>query len=149
MVENQAPILDILGIKKLLPHRYPFLLVDKVTEFTAEKSLTAIKNVTANEEFFNGHFPNYPIMPGVLIIEAIAQASALFFLLTNNVQENNSNVFFMSINSAKFRKPVLPGDTLEIKVTPEVLKSKICKTQGLVYVNNTLVCEANITATMT
>lgn len=138
--------LDIIGIKKLLPHRYPFLLVDRVINFVPNESIEAIKNVTANEEFFNGHFPNYPIMPGVLIVEALAQTSALYYLLNHNLTENDKNVFFMGIDNCKFRKPVLPGDTLTLKVSPLQQKGKVTKVEAKAYVNNTLVCEAVLTA---
>lgn len=87
------PLLDVNEIKKLLPHRYPFLLVDKVIEFKKEKEIEAIKNVTANEEFFQGHFPHFPIMPGVLMVEALAQTSALFYLLNLGLKENTKSVF--------------------------------------------------------
>ncbi len=139
-------VLDINGIKKLIPHRYPFLLVDKVIKFEKNVEINAIKNVSANEEFFNGHFPNFPIMPGVLIIESLAQTSAIFYLLNLGETENNKNVFFMSIDGAKFRKPVLPGDSLLLKVTPITNKGRVSKTKAEAFVNNTLVCEATLTA---
>ena len=140
------PILDIVAIKKLLPHRYPFLLVDKVIKFEKDNYIEAIKNVTSNEEFFKGHFPNYPIMPGVLIVEALAQTSALYYLLNHSLTENNKNVFFMAIDSCKFRKPVFPGDTLVLQVKPTQSKGKVTKVESKAYVSDTLVCEANLTA---
>jgi beta-hydroxyacyl-ACP dehydratase FabZ len=139
-------VLDINSIKKLIPHRYPFLLVDKVIKFEKNIEINAIKNVSGNEEFFNGHFPHFPIMPGVLIIESLAQTSALFYLLNLGEVENNKNVFFMSIDGAKFRKPVVPGDTLLLKVVPITNKGKVSKTKAEAYVNDVLVCEAILTA---
>ncbi|MCL2566727.1 MAG: 3-hydroxyacyl-ACP dehydratase FabZ [Alphaproteobacteria bacterium] len=146
MTEKNTPVLDINGVKKLLPHRYPFLLVDKVMEFTKGEQIVAIKNVTANEEFFQGHFPNYPIMPGVLIIEALAQTSALYYLLEAGIDNNAKSVLFMAIDGGKFRKPVIPGDTLHLKVSPVQMRGKICKMRGEAYVDGALVCEANLTA---
>ncbi|MDR2008292.1 MAG: 3-hydroxyacyl-ACP dehydratase FabZ [Alphaproteobacteria bacterium] len=146
MTEKKSSILDINGIKKILPHRYPFLLVDKVIEFKKGEQITALKNVTANEEFFQGHFPNFPIMPGVLVIEALAQTSALYYLLENDIKDNGASVFFMAIDDAKFRKPVVPGDTLHLVVNPVKVRGKICKTRGEAYVDGSLVCEANLTA---
>lgn len=148
MGEKTKIILDINGIKKLLPHRYPFLLVDKVIEFTKGESITAVKNVTANEEFFQGHFPSFPIMPGVLIVEALAQTSALYYLMNAGMEENNKSVFFMGVDGCKFRKPVVPGDTLHLKITPIQMRGKICKMRAGAYVEGTLVCEANLTAMM-
>lgn len=148
MTEKTNLVLDINGVKKLLPHRYPFLLVDKVIEFSKGESITAVKNVTANEEFFQGHFPNFPIMPGVLIVEALAQTSALYYLLNAGMEENNASVFFMGVDGCKFRKPVVPGDTLHLKVTPTQMRGKICKMRAEAYVEGALVCEANLTAMM-
>ncbi|MDR0484659.1 MAG: 3-hydroxyacyl-ACP dehydratase FabZ [Alphaproteobacteria bacterium] len=146
MAEKNTPVLDINGVKKLLPHRYPFLLVDKVVEFEKGEQITAVKNVTANEEFFQGHFPNFPIMPGVLIIEALAQTSALYYLMEAGVSDNAKSVLFMAIDGGKFRKPVVPGDTLYLKVKPIQMRGKICKMRAEAYVEEVLVCEANLTA---
>jgi beta-hydroxyacyl-ACP dehydratase FabZ len=140
------PLLDIVAIKKLLPHRYPFLLVDKVVKFEKDKQIEALKNVTSNEEFFNGHFPNFPIMPGVLIVEALAQTSALYYLLNHDLTENNKNVFFMAVDNCKFRKPVVPGDTLLLQVEPLAQKGKVTKVQAKAFVEGVLVCEAVLTA---
>jgi 3-hydroxyacyl-[acyl-carrier-protein] dehydratase len=139
-------ILDINGIKKLIPHRYPFLLVDKVIEFEKDKKIVGIKNVTANEEFFNGHFPNFPIMPGVLIVEALAQTSALFYLLNHGLTESTKTVFFMAIDDCKFRKPTFPGDVLKLVITPVQSKGRVVKVRGEAFNGDTLVCEANLTA---
>ena len=108
-------VLDISEIKKILPHRYPFLLLDKVLELNLNKNIIALKNVTINEDFFNGHFPQKPVMPGVLIIEAMAQAAAVFASKSVNDKDfktENQIIYFMSIEKAHFRKPVVPGDSL-------------------------------------
>ena len=114
---------DILEITNLLPHRYPFLLVDKIIEFEKNKSILAIKNVSFNEPFFNGHFPGYPVMPGVLILEALAQASGLLVFKTPSLCPPNESLYlFVGIDKARFKKPVIPGDHLKLKV--EMKKSK-------------------------
>ena len=114
---------DILEIMNLLPHRYPFLLVDKILEFEDGKSIVAIKNVSFNEPFFNGHFPDYPVMPGVLILEALAQASGLLVFKTPSLCPPNESLYlFVGIDKARFKKPVIPGDQLRLKV--EMKKSK-------------------------
>lgn len=106
---------DIHEILKYLPHRYPFLLLDRVLDFTKDRSLTAIKNVTVNEPFFTGHFPNRPVMPGVLILEAMAQASAVLSLKSMNLRPSADSVFyFVGINDARFKRPVGPGDQLRL-----------------------------------
>ena len=108
---------DILEITNLLPHRYPFLLVDKIIEFEESKSILAIKNVSFNEPFFNGHFPGYPVMPGVLILEALAQASGLLVFKTPSLCPPNESLYlFVGIDKARFKKPVIPGDQLKLKV---------------------------------
>ena len=114
---------DILEIMNLLPHRYPFLLVDKIIKFEDGKSIEAIKNVSFNEPFFNGHFPGYPVMPGVLILEALAQASGLLAFKTPSLCPPNESLYlFVGIDKARFKKPVVPGDQLVLKV--EMKKSK-------------------------
>ncbi len=134
-------------IKKLLPHRYPMLLIDRVKDIVRGKSIVAIKNVTVNEEFFNGHFPSKPVMPGVLIVEAMAQASGLLALDTmgDDVTEN-ALVYFLSIENAKFRKPVEPGDVLEIHSRILTNKSSICKFECEALVDGKKVAEATICA---
>ena len=143
---SDKTILDINAIKKLIPHRYPFLLVDKVVEYTKNEKIVGIKNVTSNEEFFNGHFPNYPIMPGVLIVEALAQTSALFYLMNQELIESTKTVFFMAVDGCKFRKPTFPGDTLRLVITPIQGKGRVMKVRAEAYNGETLVCEANLTA---
>jgi 3-hydroxyacyl-[acyl-carrier-protein] dehydratase len=134
-------------IKKLLPHRYPMLLIDRVKDIVRGKSIVAIKNVTVNEEFFNGHFPSKPVMPGVLIVEAMAQASGLLAMDTmgDDVTEN-ALVYFLSIENAKFRKPVEPGDVLEIHSRILTNKSSICKFECEALVDGKKVAEATICA---
>ena len=132
-------------IKKLLPHRYPMLLIDRVKDIVRGKSIIAIKNVTVNEEFFNGHFPSKPVMPGVLIVEAMAQSAAILFSLSFDM-DDSSTVLFMSIESCKFRKPVLPGDSINIYVEFLQVRGKIAKVDCKAFVDNKLVCESVVTA---
>jgi len=110
--------INIVDIMRYMPHRYPFLLIDRVLKVEPHKTLTAQKNVTINEPFFNGHFPNYPVMPGVLIIEAMAQAAGVLSILSHGPKKDNELYFFAAINNAKFKRQVIPGDTLifEIKL---------------------------------
>lgn len=143
---NNDVLLDINGIKKLIPHRYPFLLVDKIVDFKKDEYIIGVKNVTANEEYFNGHFPSFPIMPGVLIVEALAQTSAIFHLMSLGIEENTRNIFFMGIDDCKFRKPTFPGDTLFLKVLPISSRGKIIKVRGEAYNKDTLICSATLTA---
>ncbi len=134
-------------IRKLLPHRYPFLLVDKVIELEPNKRIVAIKNVSVNEPFFQGHFPDNPIMPGVLIIEAMAQTGGLLTLLSEEKKiESGKTIYFMGIDKAKFRNPVLPGDQLRMEVTVLRPGSKIAQYEGKAYVGDKLAAEAILTA---
>ena len=133
--------IDINEIKSYLPHRYPFLLVDKVVDIDGNK-ITGIKNVTVNEPFFEGHFPDYPVMPGVLIIEAMAQTMGVLALRR---EENRGKLaFFASINNAKFRKPVLPGDTIVMEVEAMKWKAKIVQAHGVAKVGDEVVAEADL-----
>lgn len=136
--------LDILDIQRILPHRYPFLLIDRVVEFDRRKRIVAIKNVTVNEPHFTGHFPNHPIMPGVLIVEAIAQAGGAL-LLTEIPDRDQKLMVFTGIERAKFRKPVVPGDQLRIEVTVLAWRSNAAKMQGRATVDGKLACEATVT----
>ena len=140
--------MDVLEIQKLLPHRYPFLLVDRVTECTPGKSLVGYKNVTANEPFFMGHFPGHPVMPGVLILEALAQACCLLAYKSTGFDPAQYVVYLMSIDGAKFRRPVIPGDRLTL--TAEVLKAKgqVWKQKGVATVDGQKVAEAEFLATV-
>ena len=135
--------IDINKIMKLLPHRYPFLLVDRVLEFTPRQSITAIKNVTINEPFFQGHFPDFPVMPGVLIIEALAQTAAL--LTFTEEKADDAVYYFAGIDGARFKKPVLPGDQLVMVATYQREKAGIYKFHVKATVDGELVAEADIT----
>lgn len=140
---SNAISIDINQILKLLPHRYPFLLVDRVLELTPRVSITALKNVTMNEPFFQGHFPDFPVMPGVLIIEALAQTAAL--LTFSEAKAENAVYYFAGIDGARFKKPVLPGDQLIMTAILEREKAGIYKFQVKATVNDELAAEANIT----
>ncbi|MDZ4801057.1 MAG: 3-hydroxyacyl-ACP dehydratase FabZ [Bryobacteraceae bacterium] len=140
------PVLDIQAIEKILPHRYPFLLIDRVLELE-DMRVVAIKNVTMNEPYFTGHFPGFPVMPGVLIIEAMAQAAAVL-VLSRVADRENKLVFFASITEAKFRRPVVPGDQLRIEVNFLKLKPSVAKVQGRATVDGVVVAEAEIMATL-
>jgi len=142
---SDAPFFDINGIMELLPHRYPFLLVDRVLELEPEKKVVAIKNVTFNEPFFQGHFPGRPIMPGVLIIEAMAQAGGI--LLLNAVGDPKKKlVLFLSIDKVKFRRPVVPGDALRFELEMLSYRHSVCRMKGKTFVGDTLVTEAELMA---
>lgn len=138
--------INIEEIMELIPHRYPFLLVDKVIDIIPGVSATGIKNVTFNEQFFQGHFPGRPIMPGVLIIEALAQCAGLLVMRSANKSSKDSLVYFMSIDEAKFRKPVVPGDTLHLKVTCLKGRGNIWKFKGQAFVGEKIATEAIFTA---
>ncbi len=144
---NQS-VMNIEKIIKMLPHRYPFLLVDRVISIDYEdESLVALKNVTFNEPHFTGHFPNMPVMPGVLIIEALAQAAALYVLDSMKLETcENKTVYFMSIDNAKFRQIVSPGDSLYLHVKKERERGNVWKFNGEAKVNGKLVAESSFTA---
>ncbi|MEI5909119.1 3-hydroxyacyl-ACP dehydratase FabZ [Bacillus spongiae] len=135
-------MLDIQQIKEIIPHRYPFLLVDKIIEVEEGIKATGIKNVTANEEFFNGHFPDYPVMPGVLIVEALAQVGAVAML---KKEENKGRLaFFTGIDNCRFKRQVTPGDQLKLEVEMVRVRGSIGKGKGIATVNGQLVCETDI-----
>ncbi len=136
----KAP-LDIVEIMSILPHRYPFLLIDRVVEIERKKRIVAIKNVTINEPFFQGHFPDYPIMPGVLLIEAMAQAGGAL-LLTEFTDRHKKLVLFTGIENARFRRPVVPGDQARIEVEVVNWRPRAVRMQGKVFVGGKLTCEA-------
>ena len=139
--------IDIAGIMQKIPHRYPMLLIDRVIDVVTGISCTGIKNVSANEPCFQGHFPGHPIMPGVLIIEAMAQTSATLVVdALENVGSQSHIVYFMTIESARFRKPVVPGDQLHIKVTKDRQRGNVWKFKGEAYVGDALCAEAIYTA---
>ena len=135
----QAP-LGIREIMEILPHRYPFLLIDRVVEIERKKRIVAIKNVTVNEPFFQGHFPDYPIMPGVLMIEAMAQAGGAL-LLTEFPDRHEKLVLFTGIESARFRRPIVPGDQARIVVEVVNWRPRAVRMQGNVYIGEKLACE--------
>jgi len=139
-------ICDINEIQGLIPHRYPFLLIDRVIDIVEGESATGIKNVTFNEPHFTGHFPNHPIMPGVLIIEAMAQTSAVLVGKSLGEEATGKLVYFMSIEEAKFRKPVVPGDRLHIYVTKERNRSNIWRFKAVAKVEEQVVAESVYTA---
>jgi len=143
---TKPTIFNIEKILKSLPHRYPILLVDKVVEFEANKKIVAVKNVTFNEPHFMGHFPNHPIMPGVLIIEAMAQAAALMVTCAPDFDADSKLVYFMSIENAKFRKPVTPGDVLELHVEVVQNRGAVWKMSGTAIVEGQKVAEAQFSA---
>ncbi|MEH6985131.1 3-hydroxyacyl-ACP dehydratase FabZ, partial [Priestia megaterium] len=135
-------MLDIEQIKEIIPHRYPFLLVDRILEVEEGKKAVGLKNVSANEEFFNGHFPDYPVMPGVLIVEALAQVGAVAML---KKEENQGRLaFFAGIDNCRFKKQVRPGDQLRLEVEIVRARGSIGKGKGIATVDGELVCETDI-----
>jgi 3-hydroxyacyl-[acyl-carrier-protein] dehydratase len=143
-IGSSETVMDINQIMSILPHRYPFLLVDRVLEIERKQRIVAIKNVTINEPFFQGHFPGYPIMPGVLVVEAIAQAGGLL-ILTELPDPDNTLMVFTGIDGARFRRPVVPGDQLRIEVTAINWRSRAVKMLGIATVNGKVVCESTAT----
>ncbi len=143
--KTMAP-LDIGRVMAALPHRYPMLLVDRVEDLILDTSITAIKAVSMNEQFFQGHFPGRPIMPGVLIVEAMAQAAGILAVESLGLAGSGKLVYFMAIDGAKFRKPVEPGVLLKLEVTFVQKRSAVCKFAGRALVDGQLVAEANFTA---
>ena len=140
-------IYDIQGILDLLPHRYPFLLVDRVLEYERGKRLVALKNVTMNEPFFQGHFPGYPIMPGVLVVEAMAQAGAI--LMMSEIPDRHKKlIVFTGIDGVKFRRAVTPGDQIRFEVEVLHFRSRMGKMAGKAFVDGKLVCEATLTSAL-
>ena len=140
-------VIDAKEIEQLLPHRYPMLLVDRVIELEVGKRVVGIKNVTMNEHFFQGHFPGHPIMPGVLIVEAMAQCGGVL-LMKSSPESQGKVVYFVAIDNVKFRKPVLPGDQLRLELEVGKIKSRIAKMVGKAFVGSDLVCEAELMSTV-
>lgn len=138
--------MDVEEIKRILPHRYPFLLVDRVLDWELGKKIVALKNVTINEPFFMGHFPNNPIMPGVLIIEALAQAGGILALLSTPEHVGNPAIFLMGLDKVRFRKPVVPGDQLIMELETLRGGKKFFKMAGKAFVDQNLVAEAELIA---
>jgi 3-hydroxyacyl-[acyl-carrier-protein] dehydratase len=143
---TQPQSLGQAEIQRLLPHRYPFLLVDRILEIEPGKRIVGIKNVTANEYFFQGHFPGRPIMPGVLIMEAVAQVGGILALLATPFNQGNPSLFLMGIDKVRFRQPVVPGDQLRIEVETLRAGKKFWKMQGKAFVGETLVVEGEVMA---
>ena len=139
-------MIDVKEIMQILPHRYPFLLVDRIESLKEGEEVVGIKNVSINEPFFVGHFPGNPIMPGVLIIEAMAQVGGVLAFHSSPKEWAGSLVYFMGIDKVRFRKPVVPGDQLRLKLTTIRQKQKVFKMRGEAYVDDTLVAEAELLA---
>jgi len=144
---KEGVVFDINAIKRILPHRYPFLLIDKIVDFKMDEKIVGVKNVTVNEPFFEGHFPGQPVMPGVLILEAMAQTGGIL-LLNGTENPGDKLVFFMGIDKAKFRRPVLPGDQLVFELTMQTRKTRICTMSGKAFVDGHLVAEADMMASI-
>ena len=141
---TQPPTIE--EIMKILPHRYPFLLVDRILSIELDKHIVGLKNITVNEPFFVGHFPQYPIMPGVLIVEAMAQVAGILALLSTPENLGNQALYLMSLDKVRFRKPVMPGDQLILDLTVIKGKKKYFKMEGKATVNDQLVAEAELMA---
>jgi 3-hydroxyacyl-[acyl-carrier-protein] dehydratase len=146
VAETTGKTVDLLEIMELIPHRYPFLMIDRVEDIRLDVSAVGIKNVTINEPFFQGHFPDRPIMPGVLIVEAMAQTAAVFVVETLDRAAAGKLVYFMTIDEARFRKPVVPGDTLRILVSKLRNRRNVWKFRGEARVGSKLVADATFSA---
>lgn len=145
-IDPSLPQADVTRIRRMIPHRYPFLMIDRVVNIEVNRFAIGIKNVTINEPHFEGHFPVLPVMPGVMIIEAMAQTSAVLVVETLDLMDKDLLVYFMSIDSAKFRKAVVPGDQLELHVTVARGRGKIWKFTGEARVGDTICAEAEFAA---
>ena len=143
---STVDVLDIARIMHAIPHRYPFLLIDRVIEVVRDRSAIGVKNVSVNESFFQGHFPGHPVMPGVLIIESMAQTAAVLVVETLGPEAAGKVVYFMSIEGAKFRRPVVPGDQLRIHITKERHRGNVWKFHAVARVEGTSVAEATYAA---
>lgn len=144
--QTQTPVIDVHEIMSMIPHRYPILLVDRILDFKAGEWALGLKNVTYNEPHFQGHFPTQAVMPGVLIVEAMAQTSAVLVVKTLGEEARGKLVYFMSIEGAKFRRPVVPGDSLQIRVTVQQHRRNVWKFSGEARVGDTLCAEATFSA---
>ncbi len=143
---ERAGDVDINAIMRMIPHRYPFLMIDKVADIVANESAVGIKNVSIAEPHFQGHFPTRPVMPGVLIVEAMAQTAAVLVVETLGAEAAGKLVYFMSVDRARFRKPVVPGDVLYVHVTKDRTRGSVWRFNGEAKVDGTLVAEATFTA---
>jgi 3-hydroxyacyl-[acyl-carrier-protein] dehydratase len=141
-----VPLVDIARIMKAIPHRYPFLMIDRVVDLVRDRSAIGVKNLSINEAFFEGHFPNHPVMPGVLIIESMAQTAAVLVVETLGPESAGKVVYFMSIDNAKFRRPVVPGDQLRIHVLKERNRGNVWKFHAIARVDGVSVAEATYAA---
>lgn len=139
---------DLALIKRIIPHRYPFLLVDKVIDIVSDESCTGIKMVTANEPHFEGHFPSKPVMPGVLIVEAMAQSAAVLVGISRDLADTNTLTYFMGLDACRFRRMVVPGDKLELHITVKRPGGKVWRFEGRAMVDGQVACEAAFTAMM-
>jgi beta-hydroxyacyl-ACP dehydratase FabZ len=139
-------VLDILAIMQRLPHRYPFLLIDRIVRFVPGEEIVALKNVTMNEPFFQGHFPAKPVMPGVLIIEALAQAGGILAAEIRGSEKQGEIIYFMGMDAVRFRKPVVPGDQLMLEARVLKMRSRVAKMAGRALVDGQLVAEAELMA---
>jgi len=144
--KEAIPDLNVLEIMELIPHRYPFLMIERLTEIVGDESAVGIKNVSINEPHFQGHFPDQPIMPGMLIVEAMAQTAACLVMRSLGIHKEGRLVYFMSLEEARFRKPVVPGDTLKISVQKVRNRGMVWKFAGAARVDGVLVSEATFTA---
>ena len=142
VVEPKDGTLDVNDIQKIIPHRDPFLFVDKIIEIEQDKRVVGIKNITGNEEFFKGHFPDNPIMPGVLMVEALAQLGGI--LMFNKKENLERSAYFVGLNNVRFRKPVIPGDTLRLEVDVIKMKTRIVQLHGVAKVDEDIAAEADI-----
>jgi 3-hydroxyacyl-[acyl-carrier-protein] dehydratase len=140
--EEQTTGIDIQRIMEMIPHRHPFLMIDKIVEVIADERATAIKNVSINEAFFQGHFPTRPVMPGVLLIESMAQTAAVLVVHTLGSESEGKLVYFMSVDNARFRRPVFPGDVLHVRVTKRRNRGNVWKFEGRAEVGGKLMAEA-------
>ncbi len=145
-INPDLAMFDLAAIKELIPHRYPFLLVDKVVNVVDGQSCVGIKNVTNNEPFFEGHFPNHPVMPGVLIVESMAQTAGALVVHTLGARARGKIVYFMTVDSARFRKPVVPGDVLRVHCTVKQSRGNVWKFDGVAMVDGKKVAEATYSA---
>lgn len=144
--KQKGKVLDTLRIMEMIPHRYPFLMIDRLEEVVANESAVGIKNVTFNEYYFQGHFPGQPVVPGVLIIEAMAQTAAVLVVETLGPESEGKLVYFMTIHEARFRKPVGPGDTLRVHVRKRQHRRNVWKFKGEARVDDVLMAEATFAA---